>query len=288
MNTTLSRQKFDDVSNTRYQHYTRKRAYTQGDEDQPRNKRFRTSSPISSSPTLAIIDDVGHNQNASKSAIPWEDDFESRPRIIDLSTGEILRSVPSTKQKKFDRFSDAGKNEYIQNASNNNSRNSENCEVSNDRELEEKNLRSIIRELKANINKDVQSATNPVIQTSQNLLMVLNSKNVRLEFADQCQQALGRYMRSQIDHVEDDSCGVYGKEMVLYRPYQDEYVNDSSGKPKIEEITDAEETVEEKTIEINEGDIDMCDADADTSEAIMEIEQLNDQEADKIDEMDID
>ncbi|CAG8843539.1 11155_t:CDS:1, partial [Racocetra persica] len=179
-------------------------------------------------------------------------------RIIDLSTGESLESISNTEQQerqKLKRPLELVENDYKSSSSveclnleegnflaamgettvgnlYKRVRTSEKPtvnyieDVEEDTELIDHTL-GAIQEFKNDviIHHPIPDVSSTSTDPTKSLPMVVIEKSPRkIEFTVQYQEAFNRYMRSQFDSVKNDEYSVHGKEMVLYRRNNGEYI----------------------------------------------------------------
>ncbi|CAG8514068.1 hypothetical protein C2G38_2212132 [Gigaspora rosea] len=219
------------------------------------------------------------------------DSHSKMSRIIDLSTGESLESISNSDQndrQKLKRPLELVENDYkclssvedlnieggnfldvtnettIGNNNHKKIRTSEKPTVNYIEDVEDvddgsklindNNIVGTVQEFKnPTTSRPISSTSTVTIDPTKSLPLVVKEKNPRtIEFTPQYQKVFNRYMRSQLDTVNDYS--VLGKEMVLYRQNNDGYVikDDNSD----DYTTDSEG----KIVEI-EDDIQMLDND---------------------------
>ncbi|CAG8485293.1 8104_t:CDS:1 [Diversispora eburnea] len=316
MGATLHQPNFSDA----YFHCTKKRTYPLEEEKITdhiffkRIKTFSTSFSLpklssSYSPNVSCLNDKKNNSSNFRNH-NIETNF---PRIIDLSTGEQLESIPE--QRSLKHLLEFEPQENFNNTDNDSDINfnkkfraSEKPTVNYIEEEEDERFNStidVLQELKLDptittidstsseftSKNDDQTVTavNKVFEQTQNTSIITNDHAKKLQFTDKYQRAFSRYIRSQFELIKDESHEVYGKETISYypNPYRSlvkilnnekDNDGDDGNTIKAEEgkIVEIVEISDEDTIKADEGKIiEISDGDNDDDVEMLDVDKVN-------------
>ncbi|RHZ81965.1 hypothetical protein Glove_115g22 [Diversispora epigaea] len=297
MSATLHQPNFSDA----YFHCSKKRTYPLEEEEITDHIFFKKIKTLSLFSLPKLSSSYSPNANCLKDKKNNSSNIETDlPRIIDLSTGEQLESIPE--QKSLKRLLEFEPQENFNNTDNDSDINfnkkiraSEKPMVNYIEEEDEERFNStidVLQELKLNPtittidstssdltsrnDEQIDTAANKVFEQTQNTSIVTNGHAKKLQFTAKYQRAFSRYMRSQFELIKDESHEVYGKETISYyqNPYRslvkifnNEKDNDgdtiNAEEGKIVEISDGDTiNAEGKIVEISDDDdVEMLDVD---------------------------
>ncbi|CAG8649078.1 6888_t:CDS:1 [Funneliformis caledonium] len=267
-------------STTDFQHFKKRpfdqNAFNQETAEQLHNtyKKIKTATSVNSSlsqqPQTHATPPFGTSRNIGKRDVG--NDIETSllsnvPRIIDLSTGESLESIPSLEHlqsRKLKRPIELVENqvnlsstlEPVEESKNNSLHSHKRLRTSKEHmcnfiEEDEEMMNSriygpvVLKELKTGSNTISSNKAKPVENQS---LSRYKKSTSNISFTLPYQKAMTRYMRSQFQHLNNEEFENEGKQLILYRPRNEDYFMNSL----IEDNNSMKDETDDKIVEIDE------------------------------------